>query len=169
MCFYVNFKKLNCGRYTHKAYFFMEISTLLSICPQWNDYTIKIKFVKVVPIEIVTFHMTNGCSSSLLASIQDSQIGRFGMSSLQVSEQQLGFCLCYFAFLSKHNLQVVLPFPLLYSSFEHMRFLLFPSKQQVFEFLQKPSIFRVSHYQVLSEQEVSRSVAVFRSPPTVIQ
>ena len=129
MCFYVNFKKLNCGRYTHKAYFFMEISTLLSICPQWNDYTIKIKFVKVVPIEIVTFHMTNGCSSSLLASIQDSQIGRFGMSSLQVSEQQLGFCLCYFAFLSKHNLQVVPPFPLLYSSLKHMRFLVFPSKQ----------------------------------------
>ena len=144
----------------------MEIRTLLIVCPYWNGYTIKIKFFKVAPIESVTLYMTYSSSSPLLSSIQDGQIGRLGMSSLEMSKQEWGFCLLYFAFFFKNNLWVVF-FPLnIRLSLEHMRFLVFPAKQlgTSLNFAQTLDVQKVSYYLVLSEREVSRPVAVILSP-----
>ena len=141
----------------------MEIRTLLIVCPYWNGYTIKIKFFKVAPIESVTLYMTYSSSSPLLSSIQDGQIGRLGMSSLEMSKQEWGFCLLYFAFFFKNNLWVVF-FPLnICLSLEQMRFLVFPAKE-LWIFSQTLDVQKVSYYLVLSEREVSRPVAVILSP-----
>ena len=148
-----------------KQIFVVESSALLSVCPQWNDSTIKIKFVKVVPIEIVTFHMTNSSSSPFLALIQDGKIGRFGMSSLEVSNNNRGFvCSTSLSYLNT-IFRWSFPFPYQFRLWNTCVSQCFHQNSRSLNFCRNPRF----HYQVLSEREVSCSVAVIRSPPTVIQ
>ena len=114
----------------------MGSSTLLGACTQCKGHTIQIKFVKVVPIERVTFFMTYSSSSPLLALNQNGKIGRLKMSSLKVSKQESGFRVVYFSFFLKLIFRwSSFPFiAIIISSFvEHMHFLVFQEKQLDFK------------------------------------